>query len=112
MILVYDNLNIGDAISKGFKFGLKQFFKILGAALLIAVIAYITNMLLINYEILVTLITSYFNIFLTIYIMNLFRNTKKEPKLIIENIATEISISIKQEDKNINDNKDDNTFIL
>lgn len=111
-LLIYDNLKIGDALSKGLKFGFKHFFKILGVEILIAAITYITSKLLINFEIVETLLTSYLNLFITVYIMNLFRNTKKEPKLIIEHSVTETNNTIEQEEKNIKDNNDDNTFIV
>lgn len=76
-LLVYDDLSIGEAMSKGIKFGLKKFINITGVLIIIGIV------LAIGYEfphlqIVFSLISSYLGVFLTVYIMNLYDNNYKE----------------------------------
>lgn len=80
--LFYDNINIGKALSTGFKFGLKNFFQILGVFLLYGLVIFtivlpttlIGESIIIN--LITTLINSYLSLFPIIYMMNLYRNEK------------------------------------
>lgn len=83
-VLVYDNLSVGDAFSKGFKLGTKKFFPILGFSLLIALS---TGLILLALntafgenstvvEIIVSLLGGYLAILPTIFTLNLYRENK------------------------------------
>jgi hypothetical protein len=84
-LLVYDNLGVTESIGRGFKFGMKKFFPILGVLLLNVVISMI---LAIAAEFIspvvvyiVTAITSYLGVFIIVFVLNLYKNYKSKTEL-------------------------------
>jgi hypothetical protein len=76
-LLIYDDLTISKSFSKGFKFGAKKFFPILGASIPYAIILLIFYAILINYPYAYNVVNSYFGMFLVVYIMNIYRESKE-----------------------------------
>lgn len=86
-VLVYDDIDIGDALKKGFMFGIKKFFPILGVILLLLTTTIGVTVILSSIfgdkaligQLLSSIIGGYFTIFLTIYMMNKYKeyNMKK-----------------------------------
>jgi uncharacterized membrane protein YesL len=76
-LLVYDNLSIGQSFSKGFRFGLRKFFPILGAFIPIGIIVLVTYILLIDYPFVYTFLNSFFSMFVPLYVMNMYRRNKE-----------------------------------
>jgi hypothetical protein len=87
ILLVYDNLGIGESFSKGFKFGIKKFFPILGVVLLVILASLIINLPLefglhasentvLSY--ITSAVSTYFSIFTVVYIMNSYKNSKPQ----------------------------------
>lgn len=80
-VLVYDDIDIGDALKKGFMFGVKKFFPILGVTLLLGAITTVVVLLSSSIfgdasiigQILSSIIGGYFSIFITLYIMNKYK---------------------------------------
>jgi hypothetical protein len=84
-LLIYDDLGVIAAISRGFKFGFKKFFPILGVFLLLLVIGLVVTIPLgfispIGSYI-AAAITSYLGIFTVVFTMNLYRDYKNKSNL-------------------------------
>lgn len=79
-LLVYDDLGVIESILKGFKFGIKKFFPILGVFLILAVIGSAITIPASSVSpaatYIATAITTFFGIFNVIFIMNLYKNYK------------------------------------
>ncbi|MDF2673539.1 MAG: hypothetical protein K0R09_1804 [Clostridiales bacterium] len=84
-LLIYDNLNITNSISKGFKFGFKKFFPLLGTFLLLMVIGLIitipANIISPIASYIAAAITSYLGIFTVVFTMNLYEEYKNKSAL-------------------------------
>lgn len=103
ILLIYDNIGIGESLSKGFKFGLKNFFKILGSCILIGIIASVFTLIFRNsgaFSIISSLITAYLGLFINVYIMNLYRNTKRKLEFETNPPAYESRENVKDDDNN------------
>lgn len=80
-VLVYDDIDIGDALKRGFMFGVKKFFPILGVILLQLTITLGVTIILSSIfgdkaiigQLLSSIIGGYFTIFSTIYMMNKYK---------------------------------------
>lgn len=75
-ILIFDNLGIGESIAKGFKFGIKKFFPILGTALLIGIVNGILTLIFDKENYFSIIINGYLGLFITVFIMNMYREEK------------------------------------
>lgn len=84
-LLIYDNLNITNSISKGFKLGFKKFFPLLGTFLLLMVIGLIitipANLISPIASYIAATITSYLGIFTIVFTMNLYEEYKNKSNL-------------------------------
>ena len=81
-ILVYDNLPVGKSISRGFKFGIKKFFPLLGILALLIIINssavyFIGDKSIITTGI-STILTSYLGVFLTVFTVNMYKKEKEK----------------------------------
>lgn len=78
-LLIYDNLTISKSFSKGFKFGAKNFFPLLGSTIPFTIVLLIIYALLVNYPYAYSIVNSYFEMFIVVYITNLYK-LFKEPE--------------------------------
>jgi hypothetical protein len=87
-ILIYEDLSLGDSISKGFKFGFKKLPSLIGVSFLVgicaAIINYIISLVIGDITEISSIITSYFSVIITIYILciykeNIDKSNFKEP---------------------------------
>jgi hypothetical protein len=125
IILVYDKLTIGGAISKGFKFGYRKLFKLLFVSLTLAVLIIISNYIFINLppslSIISTLFFAYISTFINVYITNLYKFSIKEPSKtpilatdtneanIVDNSKIEISEADREKEQ---EKEKENKFII
>lgn len=98
--LVFEDLSITGSLSKGFKFGVKNFFPILGSCIPVVIIVLILSIILYNYPHAVNVVNAYLGLFLTVYIMNLYNH--KNPPL-FEEVST---VSTDSGDNNDSNNVD------
>lgn len=83
ILLVYDDLSVIESISRGFKFGLKKFFPILGVFVLMMAVGLVITLPaslispVVSY--IASAITSYLGLFTIIFIMNLYKEYKNNP---------------------------------
>jgi hypothetical protein len=78
IILIFENLSITKSISKGFSFGVKNFFPIFVSSIPVFIIVLIVSMILFQYTHAVNIVYAYIGMFITVYIMNLY-NHKNPP---------------------------------
>lgn len=92
-LLVYDDLGVTQAIGKGFKFGIKKFFPLLGVFLLTMVIgmvlAIIAELISPVAVFVVTAITAYLGVFLIVYILNAYKGYKSKTELAVPHYHAE-----------------------
>lgn len=76
-MLVYEDLSLGDAIAKGFKFGLRKFFPLLGASIVMILSAscinFIFSLFIPNTSGVSTLTSSFLSAFIVLYIVCLYK---------------------------------------
>jgi MFS family permease len=72
--LVFENLSITKSISKGFRFGAKNFFPILGSAIPAAITILIISLILYQYPHAANLVFAYLGMFIMFYIGNLYNH--------------------------------------
>jgi hypothetical protein len=101
VILVYDNLTIGGAISKGFKFGYRKLLKLLLVSILVFALIIISDYIFINLppslSIISTLFVAYITTFLNVYITNLYIFSIKPPIIVSPSITETDVDAITQE---------------
>ncbi|CDF58833.1 hypothetical protein [Thermobrachium celere] len=88
-ILVVDNEGFTGAFKKSFKFGLSNFFNILGVFVFTFIIIAIANIIFTKVEFMQTIFNSYFSTLVTVYIINKY----VEDKICCEVNRSEITIS-------------------
>jgi MFS family permease len=76
--LVFEDLSITKSFSKGFRFGVKNFFPILGSIVPIIIVMLVLSIILYQYPHAANIVYAYLAMFITIYITNLY-NHKNPP---------------------------------
>lgn len=96
--LVFEDLSITKSISKGFRFGVNNFFPILGSCIPVVIIVLLLSIILYDYPHAVNVVYAYLGMFITVYIMNLYNH--KNPPVLEE-------VSLISDDTNIDDSNSD-----
>jgi hypothetical protein len=103
-LLVYEDLSVGKSFFEGFKLGLKKFFPILGVALFMSIVIlplYLVFVLLSGsyenlhpiYQFIYTSLSSFPQMLIVIYIMNLYRDKLKLEKQILPDYHDGLEVS-------------------